>query len=165
MFDTIDADGNGVIERNDLERLARNIVTAAARDTDVVEWEYRKVWDALADEVDTDRDGRISREEFHRAMESRAQDDRLIERTFRPAIQAEFSAVDADGDGSITRDELVQTVQQLGASREEAQRGFDRLDQDGDGRIDFEEYWDAWLTQLTSEDPDAPGSALFGMLR
>lgn len=53
-----------------------------------------------------------------------------------------FGLVDADGDGRISAEELVRLMEVLGQpiTMEAAQAGVTRLDQDGDGLIDVEEF-------------------------
>ncbi|MFI6602232.1 EF-hand domain-containing protein [Nonomuraea sp. NPDC050536] len=53
-----------------------------------------------------------------------------------------FDLVDADSDGRISADELVRLMEVLGQpiTREAAQAGVSKLDKDGDGLIDLEEF-------------------------
>lgn len=55
-----------------------------------------------------------------------------------------FGLVDADGDGKISADELLRLMELLGqpTTMEAAQAGVAKLDQDGDGLIDVEEFGD-----------------------
>ncbi|WP_214326405.1 EF-hand domain-containing protein [Nonomuraea sediminis] len=53
-----------------------------------------------------------------------------------------FDLVDADSDGRISADELVRLMEVLGQpiTQEAAQAGVTKLDKDGDGLIDLEEF-------------------------
>ncbi|MFI6325645.1 EF-hand domain-containing protein [Nonomuraea sp. NPDC050556] len=53
-----------------------------------------------------------------------------------------FGIVDADGDGRISAEELVRLMEVLGQpiTIESAQASITKLDQDGDGLIDVEEF-------------------------
>ncbi|MBB6345309.1 EF-hand domain-containing protein [Nonomuraea muscovyensis] len=53
-----------------------------------------------------------------------------------------FDLIDADKDGRISAVELVRLMEALGQpiTLERAQAGVARLDQDGDGLIDLEEF-------------------------
>lgn len=165
MFDIIDADGDGVIVKNDLRKLAHNVVGGIGRDSSAIEHEYLRAWDLIAAGAGADRDGQITRKQFHRSMARQADDDALIARTFRPAIEAEFGVLDTDLDGVVTKEEMTEMVGRFGVSPEAAGIGFDELDEDGDGFISFDEYFGAWLAYLTSGDPATPGSGLFGVPR
>ncbi|MEV4568682.1 EF-hand domain-containing protein [Nonomuraea sp. NPDC049419] len=53
-----------------------------------------------------------------------------------------FNLIDADKDGRISADELVRLMDVLGqpVTLEAAQEGVRKLDKDGDGLIDVEEF-------------------------
>ena len=53
-----------------------------------------------------------------------------------------FNLIDVDKDGRISADELVKLMEVLGQpiTLEAAQAGVQRLDKDGDGLIDVEEF-------------------------
>ncbi|GAB5413586.1 MAG: hypothetical protein Cons2KO_11890 [Congregibacter sp.] len=80
--------------------------------------------------LDSDGDGRVSREEFR--LPERSKTSRLFERG------------DANGDGNLTRDELLSTLDEGAKERSEAFRegaleGFDALDANGDGVLQRDE--------------------------
>ena len=70
--------------------------------------------------LDTDRDGRITEAEA------------------RGALKAHFSFLDDDGDGAVTRTELRDARERRREMR--SAKRFDRLDGNGDGRIDRGEF-------------------------
>ena len=74
------------------------------------------------DRMDTDRDGKVTREEFERAYQTRAR--RALDR---------FRALDTDRDGTLSRQEFMQEAPQ-------GQSAFSALDRNKDGRISQEEY-------------------------
>ncbi|WP_219464368.1 EF-hand domain-containing protein [Nonomuraea rhizosphaerae] len=53
-----------------------------------------------------------------------------------------FNLIDVDKDGRISAEELVNLMEALGqpVTLEAAQAGVQKLDQDGDGLIDLEEF-------------------------
>ncbi|MGH8617161.1 MAG: EF-hand domain-containing protein [Burkholderiales bacterium] len=74
------------------------------------------------DRMDTDRDGKVSREEFERAYQTRAR--RELDR---------FRMLDTDHDGFLSRQEFAKEAPQ-------GQSAFSALDRNKDGRISQEEY-------------------------
>jgi len=74
------------------------------------------------DRMDTNRDGKVSREEFERAFETRAR--RELDR---------FLALDTNRDGYLSRQEFMKEAPQ-------GQSAFSALDRNKDGRISQEEY-------------------------
>lgn len=75
------------------------------------------------EELDTNRDGAVSREEMQARM------------------QARFDEVDADGDGKITREEMSARMEARAAERRERflDKMFERQDADADGALTIEE--------------------------
>ena len=88
----------------------------------------------------------------------------MEEEARRREIRKTFKTFDSNGDGVITRNELADLMTALnnGAAPTpgmvEAQ--MRRLDRDGNGRIDEEEFvlaMDAWLTSYEGASPPTPG--------
>ena len=61
-------------------------------------------------------------------------------------LREDFDYNDANGDGRLDRDEFAQFMRGLeaGASREQVAIGFDDIDRDNDGYIEFEEFVAWW---------------------
>lgn len=74
------------------------------------------------DRMDANRDGKVTREEFDRAFETRAK--RELDR---------FHALDTNRDGTLSRQEFLKEAPQ-------GQSAFSALDRNKDGRISQEEY-------------------------
>jgi calmodulin len=64
----------------------------------------------------------------------------------RREVQAHFIHADTDGDKRINRNEFRALLTDLEAdmSPEEAEIGFDEIDTDSDGLIDFDEFLAWW---------------------
>jgi calmodulin len=64
----------------------------------------------------------------------------------RREVQAHFVHADADNDRHINFTEFCRVLEDLeaGTSREEARIGFGEIDVDGNGLIDFDEFFAWW---------------------
>ncbi|MEU6208394.1 EF-hand domain-containing protein [Streptomyces sp. NPDC047023] len=168
-FDMLDTDGNGVLEEKDFVVLAESIaratgVAGGSVKEAVLLREWRHCWATLLEYADADRDGRISREEFHRAMAGAYGDPELLARNLRTGFEAEFAAIDADDDGVATVGQMQAFLVGWGLEPDRARAAAARLDRDGDGRITLDEYLTGWSAFLLAEDPEDAGSTLLGPL-
>ncbi|GAA3487381.1 EF-hand domain-containing protein [Streptomyces cremeus] len=167
MFDMLDVDLNGVLEEQDFVTLARSIARATGVGDSspkgmTLVLERQRCWALLLEHADADGDGRISREEFHRAMSGAFGDPLLLERNLRDGLHAEFAAIDADDDGVATVEQMSAFLTAWGLEHEVAWASATGLDQNGDGWITRDEYVAGWSDFLLDEDAQAPGSTLLG---
>jgi len=86
--------------------------------------------------------------------ESDADDDEW-ESVMRDEIKKLYDLVDHDKSGYIDRLELEILLQQLGrtVSPEDIEKGFQRLDMDGSGLIDFNEFYTWYTSSLVQCNP------------
>lgn len=166
-FDLFDADGNGTIERSDIEEIARNL--CATYDPDMrtaaghkVYSAYLNMWEQVMVPMDTNGDGKISREEFMAAVGLQTKTPAEYTKAFRPIIESVTELIDRDGDGALNVEEFTAWQVACGVSAQHAKLIFDSLDQDGDGTLAVDELVIAFQDYWTSEDPNAPGNNLFG---
>ncbi|MCX5381459.1 EF-hand domain-containing protein [Streptomyces sp. NBC_00091] len=167
LFAIYDADGNGHLDSNDVDIMARkileggNVPADSAKAKNMTE-EFRSWWRSLSDLADADGDGIITREEFRTALGGLPAPQ--LRETLQRAVDAQFTALDADDDNEIPLDLLVAVFTHGGVSPEDAAEAARALDANGDNTITRDEYVSAWVTFLTSDDPDAPGSRILGRL-
>ncbi|MGW0803205.1 EF-hand domain-containing protein [Nonomuraea sp. NPDC002799] len=140
-FNDLDADGDGFLTRYDYmalaqRRLDQTGVGAEAPEGEAIIDAFLNAWDTHVHALDTDRDGRISRQEYVRSFETLARTGAL-ERVLTPISRATFAAADRDEDGRITAEEFGSVWSRPGTDLAAV---FAQVDADGDGRITFEEY-------------------------
>lgn len=72
--------------------------------------------------------------------------------------------VDTTGDSSLDFDEYVRMYAGLGIDPTHSSDAFRRLDRDGDGKISYEEFRTAITEFYLSDDENAPGNWLLGLM-
>ncbi|WP_405021318.1 EF-hand domain-containing protein [Kitasatospora sp. NBC_00070] len=167
FFDLLDTDSNGFIEADDWARTAQAFSAGfghapGSPQAEALHRAYQLVHHNICTAMDTDGDGRVSRQEFHDGLHRHVSDLSLLDSTFRPALDAEFDTADTDGNGVLEGDEIDRIWTAWGMSDQDAKTAMEQMDRDGDGRISRDEYYSTWREYLASEDPNAPGSWLLG---
>ncbi|NUT93896.1 MAG: EF-hand domain-containing protein [Saccharothrix sp.] len=146
-FDKWDVDGNGVIERSDLEAEAHRILAAfgeppvspkgrAVIDSFVGTFEY------LAQKAESPS---LDRESFLRVIETEVfkSGDAGFARVVRPMIQAILNVCDTDGDGEINPSEFARWLGAVGVDPMTAKTAFSKIDTDGSGVLTVDELVNA----------------------
>jgi len=166
-FELFDTDGNGFIERSDLEEIARNL--CATYDPDMrsaaahkVYSAYLNTWEQVMVPMDINSDGKISRDEFMTGTAQQTKTPEDYGRAFRPIIEAVTELCDRDGDGALNAEEFTSWLRACRVASGDADMVFAKLDRDGDGTLTVDELTMAFQEYWTSSDPDARGNWLFG---
>jgi Ca2+-binding EF-hand superfamily protein len=172
-FTTMDLDGNGYIEENEMHIIAMFVFLDDEEGSD-----HR--WRVMVDRMDTDHDNRISWDEysswFLSATNDRQKPDGTFEehhavallsslrrlasvRTARALCGAFFEAMDRNGDGFLVREELLSISKwAFGATPDQAAQTWehmkDTMDTNHDSRISLDEYSTYWLRQTRSKIQD-----------
>ncbi|MBW8482929.1 EF-hand domain-containing protein [Actinomadura parmotrematis] len=169
LFDILDADGDGRIVPVDLSGVAARLARvygdfAGAPKVDELERVLLGLWDTDLARMDADGDGRIDRDEFVAGVrEAAAADPAGFADRFTALVDAWMDVCDTNGDGVIEKDEYVRMYHATyGIGEAELAEAFDRLDRHGRGALTVDDVRRATLEYYTSNDPDAPGNALFG---
>ncbi|MFG2004037.1 EF-hand domain-containing protein [Spirillospora sp. NPDC048911] len=134
-FDQFDANGNGSIEAGDFDLVAARLLrefgqSESSEKGRAVVASHRSYWEQLAEQLDTNRDGRISFEEFCRGVGR----PELFDRVVRPYAQAIVAIADRDDDGYVQHDDFVACLRALGFARERIEAVHSSLSTE-DGRV------------------------------
>lgn len=161
LFQIFDANNDGYWERSDFEQFVERMAEARGLEPGAPEVKalsdvYMQLWDGMQ-AADTDQDGRVSLDEALAFQE----------RSFTPELVTSFAQVifpvlDRNGDGEIGFEEYQDYLRTSSIDAGIAHDVFPRLDTNGDGRITSSEFEQLYREYFLSDDPDAPGSSLWG---
>ncbi|MER5771558.1 EF-hand domain-containing protein [Streptomyces sp. NPDC001985] len=153
VFTLFDANGNGVLEAEDFTLMADRVRAAVpgAEPTaqEAVAVAFRRYWETLVGELDTDGDGRVDFDEYVACV--------LAPEKFDGAA-AEFAAAlstvgDLRGDGRVGRSEFTALMLAIGFAPANIEALFDALGPDGEDRV-ASGAWDASIREYYRPDAD-----------
>ncbi|MFD7629565.1 EF-hand domain-containing protein [Streptomyces sp. NPDC059851] len=128
IFAMLDADGDGVVSRAEYLARVDRAASALGRGADhPVVSAARRAHEVVWQDMDADRDGRVTFEEYRTWAGYDA-----FERSCRPALGSLFDIADLDADGYVSRDEFVRLRVAARNTEEAAAAAFDDLDTDRD---------------------------------
>ena len=166
-FAVVDTDGNGVWQRDDYRLLIQRLSQTFGHPADsaagrAVATALAALYDTMLSDLDANRDGVISREEFVAGvgpdLAGRPEFDAAVGATARSLIQV----ADADGNGVLDPGEYTLLAAVYGARADQAERAFGRLDQDHNGVLDVTELTLAIGQFFANRDPGGYGNVAFG---
>jgi len=135
IFSLFDVDRNGYLEKSDFSTMAANVVRAAPGSGSAAKQAMKDAfghyWTTLEHELDANRDGRVSYEEFAGCVLS---PERFGE-TVADFAQSLAALGDPDGDGMIERPVFAALMTAIGFDRPNIEALFDAFEPDGDDRI------------------------------
>mmetsp|Transcript_5873 Transcript_5873/g.12356 ORF Transcript_5873/g.12356 Transcript_5873/m.12356 type:complete len:613 (+) Transcript_5873:155-1993(+) len=131
MFHAVDTDQSGTISVDEL-RQAMKKAGSKLTDDEIAE---------MLDTYDVDGDGTIDYSEFVTAMTN------INKLNTVENIQKAFMQFDKDGDGTITVDEVMIALQDCNVDIEKAKEIVKEADKNGDGQIDYEEFYAMMIQQ------------------
>ncbi len=166
-FQLTDANQDGILERTDFETVGKGLAQAqglAAGSAQEAEFlaRYMGTLDELLQHADTDRDGRITLDEYLGWYDHQVQARETLDRRIETIAAETIRRSDQDGDGQLTVDDYKRTTRRWQLSEREVEAIFQRMDSNGDGYISHEEMLQAVREFYYSDDPDAPGNWLIG---
>jgi len=140
IFLALDSDNNGSLSIEEIKRGLANIKLEKELNIDV---------DRLLRELDSDGSGNIDYTEFLAAALDRTH------YTHEEACWQAFRLFDLDGDGKLTREELLKVLhsgQNKAVAEQEVDMLIKEVDQDGDGQVNFKEFWEMMKSSTNSCD-------------
>ena len=163
VFGAMDVDGDGFLEKEDFEALAKR--WTAVRGLPAASPDHARLteimmgwWETLLAASDLDRDNKATLDEVLLVV------DRLPEMldAVKGTAAAIFEAVDENGDGLISATEYRQLIETWNGRPADTDAIFHRLDLDGDGYLSREEFTALWVEFWAGDDPTSPGTWVFG---
>lgn len=168
QFRLYDTNGDGVLERTDLLRVADALADARGFEPgsaayDSLAAHYEALWAPLQRRAGGAARARVTLEGYLSWHEEILADAAHYERSLGAMAGLLFDLFDEDGDNIVHLAEYERFARANGISGTAAS-WFPRLDLDGDGRLARDEV-QALIEQFYfSEDPHAPGNWFFGPL-
>ena len=169
-FDLIDEDGNGLIEVSDFalraQRLAEAQDLAGEEDREGLREEVLAWWEHICAIADFDGDARVSLPEwkaYWRSLQRGAErGEQKTLQTLERAARGTLRAIDRTGTGRVSESEYGDWLAAWGATG--TAEAFCQLDRGGKGFLTEADLIVAVHEFYLSDDPAAPGNALYGPL-
>jgi Ca2+-binding EF-hand superfamily protein len=161
VFRSFDYDNNGVVDEEDIKRLARETAEISGKDPECEAVKgfrqgllqfHRKVTGKVGQ--DSNKKGEITAEEYRNTITtfSSAEMRSMIDGFLEPL----FALLDRDGDGKITEDEFKAMHLAQGLSERDVRGVFAQVDLDGDGYLSESDLREYIYEFYLSNDPNAP---------
>ena len=145
-FNKWDANGDGVLQRSDMEQEAEEIVRAFGKDPSAPEAEAVKLanvglFDLLAGQSGVAPDGQLTAEQFRATCENLIfeQGEAAFNRALTPLVQGIIRLCDRNDDGRINRSEFRSWLSVFGHSAADADETFELIDKDGNDELTTDE--------------------------
>ena len=162
-FSLLDLDRDGYVDKSDLVGIVGKFCEAIGEDPHSSEvGAYREALDGLWQALDTDGNGRLTRDEYVSSMSAIADQPGRLEELIVPVHRAFYNVLDEDNDGQVSKEEFVKMYQNSGMTPAEINEAFERLDTNGSGSLSVDELTNATLQFYRSSDGDEPGNFING---
>jgi juvenile hormone diol kinase len=166
LFAIHDLNHDGALERSDYVEYVTRISAESGLGPGSAKYEellsrFLGFWDMLRQAADQNHDNRVTKREWFALFEQLLASPAAVDK-MRPIGEAVFAMLDRNGDGNITLDEYKWLYSSGALDPRLAADSFKRLDTDRDGRITTSELSMRLFEFFMSDDPNAPGTWLFG---
>lgn len=158
VFDAMDTDHDGFLTAADFTAVAERWTAASGPDHHARLTGLMNGWWAVLAASDLDRDDRVTLDEVLAVNDGW---DALSDAN-RNTAHSMFDAIDGNSDGRITADEYRTLIEVWTDTDTDTAEVFALLDGDGDGHISREEFATLWSQFWSGDDPDQPGTWVFG---
>jgi Ca2+-binding EF-hand superfamily protein len=145
-FELYDTDGDGSIERRDLEAEARRIVEAfgepeGSPKAQALLHAYPHMWDYMMQKGGRDPGQSLSAEQFVEIADAQMLSQGAVgfSNMLRPSIRAMVDLCDVDGDGQVNPEEFRKWLGAIGNDQIDADEAFRQVDADRNGKLSVEE--------------------------
>ena len=163
VFDAMDANNDGLLERSDFEALATRWTSLRGLAPGSTEYESLAGimlgwWAALLAASDVNRDDKVSLDEVLTVVD---QLPTMLD-TVEATANAMFEATDENRDGKISAGEYHQLIEAWNGVETDTDAVFPLLDLNHDGHVSREEFAELWTQFWAGDDPEHPGTWVFG---
>src|SRR5579883_490091 len=169
-FHLLDTDKKGYLTKADFDRVARKVV--ALRD-----WlndspaaigiyaMYQHAWNRFAEKADTDKDGRITLEDWLNLSRAAVESAGTAEFNEILAQQTEFvfHTFDLNSDGVLTLEEYEKVCHVYSIDPAKYAQAIPRIDFNGTGRFSKEDLHRLLREYYVSTNPEDPGNWIYGL--
>ncbi len=165
-FTRLDANGDGVITEEDFDAIADRFIEVGGLDNqgaEALRSNLNAIWTNYWNAADTDRDGRVTPDEFVTSMTHVVSAPELREKVGGP-LPLFFKAIDANSDGEISATDYENFFKCIGIDPSLAEGSFNAIDSNGDGVLSEDEFVAAGEEFFLSEDVNAPTQNYWGPL-
>lgn len=173
-FDLIDRDEDGYVNGEDFEIQADRLADERDLpddDREALRAQMQGWWNQLCATADVNDDNRVSRtewEQFWDAIQATVEEGNDEEKaqmmnSLERAGGVTFRTIDSTDSGEVSEAEYADWLDAWGGSGSE--EAFKHLDRAGDGYLTKEDVVEATKEFYLSNDADAPGNLLYGMLQ
>lgn len=167
LFAAFDADGNGVVELRDFERLLDRFAAFRGWKEGTPRHQELRAslssrWSHLLKYVDVDASGTVTQAEWLAYIDAVIDDHRAYEIELDGVADLIFDVFDLDEDDALSTEELQALYRGLGLGAPTAKAMYERLEMGSDDRMTKHRFVDLLDEFLSSPDPGDPGNWLFG---
>ncbi|KIZ18416.1 EF-hand domain-containing protein [Streptomyces natalensis] len=156
VFAMLDADGDGIVSRDEYMARARNVALATGRtEDDPLVVTARTLGERAWASMDADGDGGMTFDEYAAWAGAEAFDT-----VCAPVLGALFDLADTDADGALGVSEFTALRTALNNPATNAEAAFAALDTNGDGRVGRDDYIASIRAHVTGEGSPM-GTALY----
>ena len=166
LFTTYDSDNCGQINLSDFAKIVekvaevRGLKANSPQSTALLE-KYSYFWMRLQSKIDTDRDRKVSLEEWLNYYHGILHDEDRYESEINVVVNMIFDVFDTDGQGTICIKEWIDFMSVHHIHRIYAEQSFAKIDINQDGFICKNEFLNVFRDFHYSDDPKALGNYLF----